>query len=513
MKSKIFRKLYNKVSTRLSSKLFLITFGLLIALMTTIIIFQLFFFEGFYEKQKTKSLVKQVNSFKNFYSYEMENNNTLYSGMFSFEELTNSKVGLYSLTDGSLHVKDKRDSTSYDYQILAAFADEMVNDDNVLSAAIQNRTITKIFSDPLSGNTKIGAVTSMSLNSKNDTLLICVASVQPIKEATTAINTFYFYIFIGFIFLAMFISSLYSKLISNPLSKINNVAIKMSNMDFSERCIASTNDEIGNLANTLNFLSDNLKGALIDLQQKNKQLQNDIDKERELENMRKDFVASVSHELKTPIGIIAGYAEGIKDGIVSGNKRNLYLETIIDESKKMSILVSNMLELSRLESGVIKPSFEIFNINRLINKVVKKHIQNALDNNLNLCFEPKTQYSYISADIFQMEQVLTNLITNAIKYTPHGNNIIVSISEEENFFKISVINYGSHINSEEINHLFDKFYRVDKSRKRENNSTGLGLPIVKNILELHNFKYSLQNIDNGVEFYYYAPKADYETEY
>jgi len=138
MKSKIFRKLYNKVSTRLSSKLFLITFGLLIALMTTIIIFQLFFFEGFYEKQKTKSLLKQINSFKNFYSYEMENNNTLYSGMFSFEELTNSKVGLYSLTDGSLHVKDKRDSTSYDYQILAAFADEMVNDDNVLSAAIQN---------------------------------------------------------------------------------------------------------------------------------------------------------------------------------------------------------------------------------------------------------------------------------------------------------------------------------------------------------------------------------------
>lgn len=513
MNNKLFLKLSEKISSKLSRKLFLITFGLLIGLMTTIIIFQHFFFEGFYEKQKTKSLIKQINNFKNIYSYEIENGNTIYSAMFSFEESTNSKVGLYSLSEDALYLKDRKDTTSYDYQVLAAFAKQMANDNSVLSAVLNNKTKTLIFSDPLSGTTKIGAVTSMSLNSKNDRLLVCIASVQPIQEATTAINRFYLYIFIGFIFLAIFISSLYSRLISNPLTRINNVAKKMSNMDFSERCVVATKDEIGNLANTLNFLSLNLESALSDLQHKNRQLQKDIDKERELEVMRKDFVAAVSHELKTPIGIIEGYAEGIKDGIVSGEKSDLYLETIIDESKKMSKLVSNMLELSKLESGVIKPSFEVFNINRLINKVVRKHIQGALDNNLNLHFNPKTEYSYVSADIFQMEQVLTNLITNAIKYTPENNDIWVSISEKDNLFNISVINTGIHINPEEIDHLFDKFYRIDKSRQRETNSTGLGLPIVKNILELHNFKYSLKNIANGVEFNFYLPKTEYNGEY
>lgn len=513
MNNKLFLRLSDKISSKLSRKLFLITFGLLIGLMTTIITFQHFFFEGFYEKQKTKSLIKQINSFKNIYSYELENSNTIYSAMFSFEEATNSKVGLYSLKENGLYLKDPKDETSYDYKVLKDFAEQMVNDNNVLYAVLHNKTITLTFYDPLSGTTKIGAVTSMPLNSKNDRLLVCIASVQPIQEATTVINRFYLYIFIGFIFLAIFISSLYSKLISNPLSKMNNVAKKMSNLDFSERCVVSTKDEIGNLANTLNFLSLNLESALSDLQHKNRQLQKDIDKERELEAMRKDFVASVSHELKTPIGIIEGYAEGIKDGIVSGEKSDLYLETIIDESKKMSKLVSNMLELSKLESGVIKPSFEVFNINRLINKVVHKHIQCALDSDLNLHFEPKTEYSYVSADIFQMEQVLTNLITNAIKYTPKNNDIIVSISEEDNLFNISVINTGSYINPEELEHLFDKFYRVDKSRQRKSNSTGLGLAIVKNILELHNFKYSLRNIDNGVEFNYYLPKTEYEDEY
>ena len=132
----------------------------------------------------------------------------------------------------------------------------------------------------------------------------------------------------------------------------------MSKMEFTEKCTVERQDEIGNLATTLNFLSSNLNEALEDLKTKNKKLEEDIEKERNLETMRKDFVASVSHELKTPIGIIEGYAEGIKDGIVTGGDVLAYLETIIDESKKMGVLVSNMLELSKLESGVLKPKLK-----------------------------------------------------------------------------------------------------------------------------------------------------------
>lgn len=143
--------------------------------------------------------------------------------------------------------------------------------------------------------------------------------------------------------------------------------------------------------------------------------------------MRKEFTDNVSHELKTPIGIIEGYAEGIKDGIVTGEDARLYLETIIDEAKKMSVLVTNMLELSKLESGTAKPNFEDFNINRLINKVLKIHKPDFEEHKFNVNFTSTNEYSYVYADPFQMEQVFTNLITNAIKYTPPGNDININI--------------------------------------------------------------------------------------
>ena len=177
----------------------------------------------------------------------------------------------------------------------------------------------------------------------------------------------------------------------------------------------------------------------------------------------------------------------------------------IDESKKMSVLVSNMLELSRLESGALKPNFEVFNVNRLIKNLVRKHTLDAQERELTLEFVENTEYSYIHADTFQMEQILTNLITNALKYTPPKEKIIIEIHEEDDKYRLSVVNTGTHIDDNEINKLFDKFYKIDKSRQRKSNSTGLGLSIVKNLLQLHNFEYSLKNIDEGVEFAIYMP--------
>ena len=281
----------------------------------------------------------------------------------------------------------------------------------------------------------------------------------------------------------------------------------MSNMDFSVTCSTNREDEIGSLAKSLNFLSNNLQTALLDLQKKNKKLEEDIEKERELENMRKGFVDNVSHELKTPIGIIEGYAEGLKDGIVTGEDAKLYLETIIDEAQKMGILVSNMLELSKLESGVIKLSPEAFNINRLIKKILAKHTPNFEEHDFKVNFTSTNPYSYVYADPFKMEQVMTNLVTNAIKYTPPHNTINIAIEEELHRYKIIVQNLGTYIPEDEIDKLFDKFYRLDKSRERtQKNSTGLGLAIVKNILELHKSEFKFHNIDEGVEFYFYLEK-------
>lgn len=496
----------------LSKKLFSITFGSLLALIAITFLFQLIFFQSFYEQKKIINLKKNIARFRSVYSFNLYDSKGLQSALKEFASNNSALIGIYS-SNGVLQLSPYSDKNSENVQILNALLTQLRTDDDFANNILVNgQTEIHKFDNPIGNDKKIGVVAPMSLASKNDSIIIAVTSIQPIEEASEVIGEFYTYIFIGFIFISILLSSIYSKLISKPLIRMDKVATKMSNMDFSEKCAVDREDEIGSLARTLNFLSSNLENALNDLQEKNKKLEQDIEKERQLEVMRKDFVDSVSHELKTPIGIIEGYAEGIKDGIVSGDDVDLYLNTIIDESKKMSVLVSNMLELSRLESGVLKPNKETFNINRLIKKLVNKFSMDANAHNLNIYFEENTNYSYVNADIFQMEQVLTNIITNAIKYTPSGNDIIVSISEENNKYKISVINTGTKINDDELGNLFNKFYRVDKARKRNTNSTGLGLSIVKNILELHNYQYGLHNIDNGVEFFYLLDIVELEED-
>ena len=491
------------MKNNLSKKIFIITLSLLLGLMIVIFIFQTFFFQSFYELKKKNNLVKDINRFTSLYANQTQDYNSIGKALIILESETNSRIGIFSsITGDTLYISD---SYSEDTAYVRTLKQLLKNNNLRKEIIASGKPQTIDFIDPNSNSTKIGVLAPMSLYSTNDSILISVTSIQPIQEASDVIREFYSYIFIGFIFISILLSTVYTNLISKPLIKINNVAKKMSQMNFNEKCKIDREDEIGNLASTLNFLSSNLDGALQDLKEKNKKLEEDIEKERNLKIMRKDFVDSVSHELKTPIGIIEGYAEGLKDGIVSGDNALEYLETIIDESKKMSILVTNMLEISRLESGVIKPNLEIFNINRLIKNLVNKFTIEANENGLRITFDEKTDFSYVKADRFKMEQVLTNLITNAIKYTPENNDIVVSISMKDSFYEISVINYGIQIDKNDIDKLFNKFYRIDKARSRNKNSTGLGLSIVKNILDIHNFNYSLNNIENAVEFKFLLP--------
>ena len=270
----------------------------------------------------------------------------------------------------------------------------------------------------------------------------------------------------------------------------------------------SSQDEIGNLAKTLNFLSSNLKNALDDLKDKNLKLEKEIEKERNLENMRKDFVTSVSHDLKTPIGIISGYAEGLKDDIVTGENRRIYLDTIIDEANKMNALLNSMLELSRLENDTISLSLESFNIVRLLRGMLKKLSLELTNKNIKVIYENMPSYAYVKGDILKIEQVIQNLITNGIKYSPNGSTITVSIIDNDDNYTISVENSGVHIPEQELENIYAKFYRLDKSGDRTKKSYGLGLAIVKRILDLHESVYSISNSDNGVLFKFTLSKSD-----
>lgn len=489
----------------LSKRLFIITLSLVVSLLLIGYFTLAIFFESFYSYKKTLSLVNEVNKFRDLYSYQISSDRDLYIALQKFENDTNSKVIVTSVSDNTVKYHPNITNTDKDsLATLTAFGKELLDDKDLINQVVKySQTRYTNFDN----DTKIGVISTLSINKSNDYLMFCVSPIQPIKEASEVINEFFVYLFLGLVFISSILALIYSNLISKPLVNLTHDANKISKMNFTEVCETNRKDEIGSLAKALNFLSKNLQAALFDLQKKNKKLEEDIEKERQLENMRKDFISNVSHELKTPIGIIEGYAEGLKDGIVTGEDANLYLETIIDESKKMTVLVTNMLELSKLESGTIKPNFESFNINRLITRILKKHKPDFEENKFNINFTSSIPYSYVYADPFQMEQVLTNLITNAIKYTPPQNDINIIIEEKLDRFKISVQNMGVTIPEEEIGKLFDKFYRLDKSRERtQKNSTGIGLSIVKNILYLHNSEFNLQNIDGGVEFYFYLEK-------
>lgn len=492
----------------LSKRLFTITLSLMLVLMLLTYFAQSFLFERFYSYKKTQSLVNQVSMFHDLYSMHTDNAADLYPALKKFENDNSAKVAIFSTDWKILYITDRRTSDSDNFESLTDFCSELISNEQLINEVIKYSKIKYAnFYNKSSNLQKIGVIAPLSISNKNDSIMVCVSSIQTIEEASQVIDEFLIYLFLGLIIISVLLASIYSNLISKPLVTLTYVANKMSNMDFTVTCATDREDEIGSLAKSLNFLSKNLHSALVDLKMKNKKLKDDIEKERQVEKMRKDFVDNVSHELKTPIGIISGYAEGIKDGVVTGEDAKLYLETIIDESKKMSVLVTNMLELSKLESGVSKPSPEAFNINRLITKVLKKHKLEFEEHKFIVNFTSTNEYSYVYADTFQMEQVLTNLITNAIKYTPPGNKINVSIIEEVDKFKISIQNMGAYIPDEEINKLFDKFYRLDKSRERtQNNSTGIGLSIVKNILNLHNSEFEFHNIENGVEFYFYLDK-------
>lgn len=291
-------------------------------------------------------------------------------------------------------------------------------------------------------------------------------------------------------------------MISKPLVKLNNQAKELSSLNFDVKCDDSRDDEIGSLAATLNFLSGNLSEALIELRQKNQNLQEDIEKERALEKMRKEFIAAISHDLKTPISIIRGYAEGLKDNIADESSKNFYLEVILDETQNIENLIKDMLDLSYLESGYYKLNYTNFQLNTLINNSINKFNdifkEKELKTLVKLCSD-----SNIYGDRFRIEQVINNLLSNAYKYTPTGNVINIETLDKNDKIEFSIENHGVSIPIEEINSIWERFYKLNKSRSRsEESGTGLGLAIVKNILQLHNSNFGVYNTEKGVKFYF-----------
>ncbi len=366
------------------------------------------------------------------------------------------------------------------------------------------KTLSFHYSGINNGMDNIVFVRPVIKNNSISEYVFAISSLQPVGEAVDAMKEYYLYAFVGAVLLMAAMALIFSRNISRPLLKMNRVAAKMANLDFSESCAVKSSDELGSLALSLNRLSMNLSGSLSELKAANEQLQLDIEKERSLETMRKEFVSSVSHEFKTPLGIIKGFAEGFKDNIAE-NKKEYYIDVILDEVEKMDELVMDLLDLARLESRVYELNAENFSAADLIDEVGSRLNKSMEEKHIELELEIGESDLGVLADRRRIEQVMTNILSNAIRHTDNNGSIAIVAKKKENEICVSVENTGSHIGEEDLDKIWDRFYRAEKSRDRKTGGTGLGLSIVKNILELHHSKYGVENTGKGVKFYFSLP--------
>ena len=421
-------------------------------------------------------IVKVGDKFNIFYDYISENK----VKVVLMTEISPDSDGGFFISNGvAITVKDIRQATQ-----------EEINEYSLYDFLPLNMVSTGVLlSDDFFVNDipKIKTIEKKITDSENNNLVIhAFLSLGNVDDAASALLSYYPYFLTFAVICGVIISFFYSKKVSKPITKISKISGKMAKLNFSETVKISINNEIGQLGSDLNILADSLKTSLLDLENANKQLIEDIKQKKEQEQARKEFVDNVSHELKTPLGIIKCYTESLKDGIVAKSKEEYY-DDILEEIDKMTHLVMEMLELSKVESGDLKLNKEEINLKDIIDDNVLLYQLSANDKNINIVV--KGNYPAIFADMNKIDSAISNIIKNAVNYGEEFSEISIECLAKEGKNKVSVTNKCKGINQHEAEKFFERFYVGDKSRNKS--STGIGLSICAGIFKAHDFDYGI----------------------
>lgn len=330
--------------------------------------------------------------------------------------------------------------------------------------------------------------------------------LQFIYDSVKISNTFLYLIGGATVIISGIVTMFIAKRFTEPILELNDIAKRMAKLDFSKKYQENeAEDEINNLGKSINEMSRKLETTIKQLRTSNTELERDIEEKSKIDEMRRTFISDVSHELKTPIALIQGYSEGLIENVNSDEEnRKFYAEVIQDEANKMDKLVKELLELMKLEYGGRKFNNTNFNIVELVNEVIRKSKVMLEENKIKVKFENEEEH-YVYADEFYMEQILTNYFTNAIKNADEIEKekyIEIKIEEKESTVRISVFNTGKNISEENLNKIWKRFYKEDSSRNREAGGSGIGLSLVKAIMDNYKNEYGVINKYNGVEFYF-----------
>jgi len=336
----------------------------------------------------------------------------------------------------------------------------------------------------------------------NGDYLILNTPFASISESVRIANRFFLFTGLLIFIVGSIAIYFFARKLIIPILKLNEIAQRMAKLDFSQKYQVESTDEVGQLGESINSLSTQLHTAISELTVANRELLEDIERERRIDEMRREFISNVSHELKTPISLIQGYAEGLKENVNEDvENKNFYCEVIADEADKMGKLVGELLDLSQVEAGTFKLDKSNFEISRLVAKVMEKYKPIFLEKNVN-CTLVGESGLIVYADRFRTEQIIVNYLSNAINHVDDQKSITISIQSFQNKARVSIYNSGRPISPELLDRIWESFYKVDKARTRAYGGTGLGLSIVRAIQEIDNNRYGVLNRDGGVEFWF-----------
>lgn len=333
-------------------------------------------------------------------------------------------------------------------------------------------------------------------------IFIIRTPMESINESVRTANRFLAYVGLVAIAISGCVIYFVAKKVTEPIMDLAEISQKMCELDFAAKYEGKGQNEIAFLGKNINQLSETLEQTISELKTANNELKSDIEKKEQIDEMRKEFLSNVSHELKTPIALIQGYAEGLKECVNDDNEsKDFYCDVIMDEAGRMNIMVKKLLTLNQLEFGNDMVTMECFDIVSMINGVLQSIEILAKQKEAMIRFGQQEPV-YVWADEFKAEEVFRNYISNALNHVSGDNIIEVKITSMNKVARISVFNTGNPIPEESLEQLWVKFYKVDKARTREYGGSGIGLSIVKAIMESFNQDYGVKNYDNGVEFWF-----------
>ena len=400
-----------------------------------------------------------------------------------------------SVTDNPADADDKKDHKKRFDDIIDMSGTSLVENRTIISSN-DKYTLQKVYDERL-GDYYLEIWGTLD----NGYSIILRTPIQGIKDNVNISTTLIKYVGGAILIVGIISAFVVSTYITRPIKQLSDIAERMSEMDFDARYEGSDKGEIGLLGKSMNNMSEKLEHNIAELKKANLELKKDIDKKEKLEIMRTDFLSNVSHELKTPIALIQGYAEGLKEGITDDpESMGFYCDVIMDEANKMNTMVKRLLTLNQIEFGNDEPDMERFNINELIASVVDANAIRAGQKNMSIVFNNRNEQNFVWADEYKTEEVLTNYISNALNHCDGKQAIEVRTSKSEDgaTLTVTVYNSGRNIAEEDLERIWEKFYKTDKARTREYGGNGIGLSIVKAIMESMGQEYGVRNISDAI---------------